>query len=272
MKKGLITGALLGTLLLALILAAPTLAGSKARWPASPGKSVKKNGKLQVDVANINDGYFQAALRQSTSKKMKLRVKKGSETLTYDLNGKAQYEVFPLQLGSGKYEITLYENVSGKKYSAAGTVSVQVKFKDPEVCFYYPNQQVNYTQKTAAVAEADRLCEGKNNQQTFDTVCNFMKKSFVYDYMKAINIKAGILPDIDTAWNKHMGICQDLSAIMCCMLRTQGLPARLMIGMADRNYHAWVVVKFDGQDHFFDPTAAINGISNVKKYTVERYY
>ena len=28
----------------------------------------------------------------------------------------------------------------------------------------------------------------------------------------------------------------------------------------------------DGEDHFFDPTAAVNGISNVKSYTVERYY
>ena len=27
---------------------------------------------------------------------------------------------------------------------------------------------------------------------------------------------------------KRMGVCQDLSAIMCCMLRTQGVPARLI--------------------------------------------
>ena len=56
------------------------------------------------------------------------------------------------------------------------------------------------------------------------------------------------------------------------MLRTQGLPARLMIGMADNNYHAWVVVKMNGKEQLYDPTAAVNGIANVKKYTVERYY
>ena len=56
------------------------------------------------------------------------------------------------------------------------------------------------------------------------------------------------------------------------VLRTQGVPARLMIGMADKNYHAWVVVTIDGQERLYDPTAAVNGISNVKSYTVERFY
>ena len=56
------------------------------------------------------------------------------------------------------------------------------------------------------------------------------------------------------------------------MLRSQGVPARLMIGMADKNYHAWVVVTIDGQERLYDPTAAVNGISNVKSYTVERFY
>ena len=48
-------------------------------------------------------------------------------------------------------------------------------------------------------------------------------KTFSYDYIKAINIKAGMLPDIPGTWDKRMGVCQDLAAIMCCMLRTQGI-------------------------------------------------
>ena len=271
MKKRIVLTALALGLLLAAALA--LFAAAEARWPAAPGKSVKKDGKLQVDVANISEGYFQAALRSKSSKRMKLRVEKSGETLTYDLNGSADYEVFPLQLGNGTYKITLYENVSGKKYSPAGSLSIKVSMKDTEACFYYPNQMVNYTKKTDAVAEAEKLCKGKKkDQDKYDLVCNYMKKNFVYDYMKAFNVTTGMLPDIEEAWKKHMGICQDLSAIMCCMLRTQGLPARLMIGNADKTYHAWVVVNFGGKEHFFDPTAAVNGISKVKKYTLERYY
>ncbi len=273
MRKRWVTVAALGLLLAAVLV---LLAGAEgARWPAEPGvkgSNVKKSGKLQVDVTNAQEGYIQASLQRSSTKRMKLRIKKGNDTLTYDLNGDARYEVFPLQLGSGKYEITLYENVKGKNYSAAGSVSVNVKFADPEVCFYYPNQYVNYTPETAAVLQADELCAGMEKKEAYDAVRAYMKRSFTYDYIKAINIKSGMLPDIDGAWSKRMGICQDLSAITCCMLRTQGVPARLMIGMADKNYHAWVVVTIDGQERLYDPTAAVNGISNVKSYTVERFY
>lgn len=270
-KRGvLITAAL--ALMLAAVWILLAAAADGARWPEEPGGNVKKNGKLRVDVATAKEGYVQASVKSNTSKRLKLRVKKGKETLTYDLNGKAEYEIFPLQLGSGKYEITLYENIKGKSYSAAGTVSVNVKFEDPEVCFYYPNQYVLYTPDTAAVAEAETLCAGLDRNGVYEAVCQYVKNHFVYDYIKAINIKSGMLPDIEGSWDKRMGVCQDLSAIMCCMLRTQGLPARLMIGMADSNYHAWVSVNFNDEDHFYDPTVAVSGLPGVKNYTVERFY
>ena len=76
--------------------------------------------------------------------------------------------------------------------------------------------------------------------------------------------------NIDTRYlNK---IRQDLSAVMVCMLRTQGIPARLMIGYADKQYHAWVEADVNGKECFFDPTAALSAISRVKEYTIERYY
>jgi len=269
-KRGMGIAAIL--ILLAVAAMAWMASAEGALWPAQPGGNVKKNGKLRVDVANVSEGYVQASVKSKTSKKLKLRIKKGKETLTYDLNGKTEYEIFPLQLGDGKYEITLYENVKGKSYSAAGSVSVNAKLKDPEICFYYPNQYVNYTSETEAVEKAEEICGEQDQKKTFDTVCSFMAKNFVYDYIKAINIKSGMLPDIDETWKKRMGVCQDLSAIMCCMLRTQGMPARLMIGMADDNYHAWVSVNFEGEDHMYDPTVAVSGISSVRTYTVERFY
>ena len=44
-----------------------------------------------------------------------------------------------------------------------------------------------------------------------------------------------------------------------------------MIGYADQYYHAWTVAVVDGEEIFFDPTAAI-GAMRAKKYQVERYY
>ncbi len=254
-----------------LLLVFASAALAEARWPADPGSSIKSNGQLKIDVSYTGDGYFWAAIQKSSSKKMKLRVKHNKQTLTYNLNNKAQYETFPLQMGDGKYEISLYENISGKKYSAAGKISIKVKLSDPEGCFYYPNQFVNYKPETDAVAKSDELCAGKTGAEAYEAIHTYVVQNYRYDFIRALKIQAGELPDIDTCYSKKKGICQDLSALTCCMLRVQEIPARLMIGYADNNYHAWMEFDLDGKQYRFDPTAEING-SKVKVYSTERFY
>lgn len=236
------------------------------------GKKTKKSGSLVVDYSHMDQGYIMVRASKS-KKKLKVRVKKGDSTLTYDLNTKGEYEVFPLQYGNGKYTLTLYKNVSGKKYSEEGKVSLKADMPDEKMAFLYPNQYVNFKADTKAVIEADKICKGQTDQkQIYKTVCDYMKSHFAYDYIKSVTVRAGQLPQIDEAWEKHMGICQDLAAIMVAMLRSQGVPARLMIGMLNAStYHAWVTANVGGKEEFFDPTAALNAISNGT-YTVERYY
>ena len=249
------------------------LAYDAAKWPAEPSGNIQSSGKLLADFSNTREGYFLAAISAPTNRKMKMRVQKGDITMTYDMDQKGEYDIFPLQLGSGHYDILLYENVSGKKYSQAGYLGVEVQLEREDAAFYYPNQYVDYSILSAAVAKAAELCAGKTDQlEIYQILCDFMKDSFVYDYVKAVTVQAGALPDIDGSYEKKMGVCQDLSAILCCMLRTQGIPARLIIGYADKQYHAWTTTEINGKEYFFDPTAALNAIAAVKDYSVERYY
>lgn len=259
--------------LLALILAGllPAGAGADALWPAAGGNE-QRSGKMKLDVSFLTEGYFLAAIQQPSSHRLKLRVVKDGETLTYDLNNQGEYEVFPLQLGNGNYEVSLYENVSGKKYSQEGKISLSVRTRLPGVCYLYPNQYVHYTQLSEAVAKAGELCAGKDPKEAYAIVCEFMKDNFVYDFIKALTVQAGQLPEIDKSYANRMGVCQDLAAVMVCMLRTQGIPARLIIGYADNQYHAWTQTKLGGTDELFDPTAALNAITPVKNYYIERYY
>ena len=237
------------------------------------GKKTKKNGDMTIDYSHIDQGYVMIKSKKG-NKKLKVRIKKGDTTLNYDLNNSGEYEVFPLQLGSGKYSFSLYKNVSGKKYSEEGKISLDAKLVDENQCFLYPNQYVNYTAATAAVVEAGKICDGMtDHKQIFDTVSQYMTSHFTYDYIKSVSVKSGQLPEIDDAWKKHMGICQDLSAIMVAMLRSQGVPARLMIGTVGAStYHAWVTAVINGDDVFFDPTAALNAINKNDSYTIERFY
>ena len=247
------------------------LANENARWPEESGTTIYRDSRLKVDASHLDEGYFYAGISNKTSKKLKLRVIKGDTTLTYDLNGNGDMELFPLQLGSGSYKVCLYENTQKKSYSQAGTVFFRANLSQEDVCFLYPNVFVSYDQETEAVAEADKLCAGLTDKQAFDAVCKYMLK-YKYDFVKAVTVKAGAMPDIDGTYQKKMGICQDLSAVMICMLRSQGIPAKLMIGYADKNYHAWVEAIIDGKETFYDPTAALSAIAKVKTYTVERFY
>ena len=250
----------------------PGLASSEdALWPKAAGAAVQSDGKLEVDSSGASTGYFMARVNQPGSRGFKLRVVAGDAQLTYDLNSDGNYECFPLQMGSGAYEIALYENVKGTKYAAEGKLRLSVSLNREDAAFLVPNQYVNYELFTSAVQKSDELCAGASPSECFRAVCDFMTSEFVYDFVRAQTVSAGQLPDIDYCYDNRMGICQDLSALMVCMLRVQGIPSRLVIGYADKYYHAWTTSVVEGRETFFDPTAEL-GALKAKSYQVERMY
>ncbi len=255
-----------------IILAVWAYADNRGIWPVPSGNGSSYDGKLAVDSGNADQGYFFASVSTPVSHKLKLRVEKDGTTLTYDLNGEGKQEIFPLQLGSGVYSVSLYENVGGKKYSQEGHISVSANLSDPSSPFLGPNQYVNYTEGSALEQIADSLFAGLTGEEAFEAVCAYMKTEFVYDYVRSVSVSPGELPSIDACLEKKMGICQDLSAVMTGLLRLCGVPARLMIGYADKNYHAWIEADVNGKTISYDPTLQLGAITSPKDYSVERYY
>ena len=270
-RKGWIPVLLLAVLLIAGI--AVSIAGSdSAVWPDPSGEDVQSSGKLVVDCSHMDQGYVMARVSEPTSHAMKLRVTFGGGQLMYDLNSEGEYESIPLQLGSGTYEFSLFENVSGSKFSAEGKVTLAVELADENAAYLAPNQYVNYDPESVTVQKSDEICAGKTTaRECYDAVCDFITSEFSYDFVRAKTISSGTLPEVDPCFEKRSGICQDMAAVMVCMLRVQGIPAKLVIGYADQYYHAWTVAVVDGQEIFFDPTAAI-GAMNAKNYAVERMH
>ena len=245
------------------------------KLPQATGKSVKKDGKMTVDCSNMSEGYIMVKAKKTT-KKLRVRVSTAGAKLLYWLNGDGEYEVLPLQFGSGKYKVELFEHVKGKDYSKEGTLKLSAKMPDELSCFLYPNQYVNYNENTACVKYAQEMCKDMKDQgEIYKTVCTYVLQNFIYDYIKSVSVQSMSqqMPDIDYCWTNRMGICQDLSAMTCAMLRSQGIPARLMIGTVGSNtYHAWVVAVVNGEEKFFDPTAELNASNKNETYTTERYY
>jgi len=241
-------------------------------WPAASGTNVLEDGALHVDASNISDGYFEASSLMTGEHRLKMRVEKEDMTLTYDLEAGGEQQTFPLQLGDGEYQVTLYENVGGKKYAQAGHVSLSVQLSDPLSPFLYTNQYVRYRPEDPVMAEAAQMSQAQAGEGLYHSVHDYLIGGYLYDYVKAITVGTGELPDIAACYETKTGICQDLSALTVCLLRSGGVPAKLVIGYADDNYHAWVLAYPDGREVFFDPTAELDAIAAPKNYDVERWY
>lgn len=267
--KRRVAAACLAALLLALMASA--LAALSATWPES-GKKLLRDGTLTVDASHMEQGYILARAKTS-KKKLKLRISMGEETYTYDLNGEGEYEVFPLQLGDGRYRVSLYKNAKSNRYAKDGEISLKVTLDSEEAAFLCPSQYVNYTQDSPAVKASEEICAGLDtDEQKMEAVRRFMTKGFAYDYVRALTGPGKYLGDVDGCFEKRLGLCQDFAAVAACMLRVQGIPTQLVIGYADDNYHAWNNVYINGEYRRLDITAELSGFSKDTVYTAERYY
>ena len=99
-----------------------------------------------------------------------------------------------------------------------------------------------------------------------------MVKNITYDHELAATVQSGYLPVLDTVLAKRSGICFDYASLMTGMLRSQGIPSKLVVGYAGTAYHAWISVWseetgwVDGAIYFdgvswqrMDPTFASSG-------------
>ena len=232
----------------------------------------KKSGTV-VDKGHAAQGYIYVK-HKASKKRLKLRISSGNQTYTYDLNQNGEYEVFPLQMGSGSYKVRVFEQVKGSQYSGVSSISFSANIEDENLPYLYPNQYVCYDGDTKAVAEAALICSGlASDQKKKDAVERFVTGKFMYDYMTALLVQdaGAYLPDVDKTLKSRTGICFDFAALVCCMLRTQGIPTKLVIGYADNAYHAWNQAYIDGDWQLIDTTAKITG-TTVMRYTPERWY
>ena len=286
----------LGPLLDESVPLAGAPAVSTVLTPVASGKNVRNNSSATVDYSNCADGYVMVKWTGGGDPKLKVQVKGPSgTTYTYNLRTDGQYDVFPLSDGSGSYSVTVYKNISGTKYSTVLGASLSAKLADEFAPFLRPNQYVNYTEDSTAVAKGAELTAGiEDNLEKVAAVYDYVVKNLAYDRKKAQTVKSGYLPDIDKVLEEKKGICFDYAALMAAMLRSQEVPVKLVVGYTGTVYHAWLnvwseesgwvdgMIYFDGADwKLMDPTFASSGkqsesimkyINNPSNYTAKYLY
>jgi len=209
------------------------------------GEKVASNEKCLIDYSNCQDGYVIIKYKESTKKVLKVQtVANGNESRTYTYTIKPKKkEIIPLTEGNGSYKISVYLNISGNEYLTVLSETVDVHISDEFAPYIRPNQYVDYKKNTKVVKKAASLTKkSKNDLAKVRKIYNYVVKNYKYDKNLARTVKSGYLPNLNKIYKKKKGICFDYAAVMTAMLRSQGVPTKLIIGYAGNEYHAWINV------------------------------
>ena len=267
MKKRLF-GSLLALSLLfgiAIGIAAPAAAAGgtpTVLTPVASGTAVENSGSAVIDYSNAKDGYIMIKWTGGGGSKIAAQIKgpNNPEKYTYYLRTDGNYDVIPLSDGNGTYQVIVMKNVSGNKYSKAASANINVQLSNNLAPFLRPNQFVNFNANSEAVKKAQELAGSTNdNLGKVKAIYSWVVTNLTYDNNRAATVQAGYIPVVDSVMKEKKGICFDYAALMSAMLRSQGVPVKMIFGYTSTGeYHAWINV-WSENEGWMDSVIYFNG-------------
>lgn len=200
------------------------------------GAKTLENGIASVDISDAASGVVQVSYKGSCSN-VKVRITMGDNVYDYGLSGSA---VYPLQSGSGEYNVKVLENISGKTYAIALDESFSAEVSDFSP-YLLPTQYISFSQSDNCVKKAAELCAGcDSDAEKIAAIFKYVTDNISYDKQLAASVKSGYIPDPDSTLAKGTGICFDYASLFAAMCRSQSIPTKLVMGYIQGNmYHAW---------------------------------
>ena len=195
------------------------------------------------DTSSTSNGLIKVNYVSDTTAKVKVMIEKDTKRYTYDLLHNGTTENFPLQLGSGSYKLSILENISGSSYRLINSITIDVEISNPNSTYLNSIQNINWNVDSKAVAKAVALTKGTTDiKKKASILWKYMATNNKYDFHKLSTLTSSYVPVIDKTLIDKTGICYDFSSLFAAMLRSQGIPAKLVKGYAPKNaagYHAW---------------------------------
>lgn len=208
------------------------------------GDKVISGDNAEADYSYAAEGYI-SALYSGSASAAKLRVTCGDIRYDHDLTpGKREF--FPL-MGSGSYTVQIYEQFSGDKFALLAEGSFEANISSNISAYLYPNKYVDFDGNSQCVKKAAEVCAGiSDDVEKIAEIFNYVTENISYDKNLAATVQSGYVPYPDNTLSRGQGICFDYTSLFAAMCRSQGIPARLVIGYAEpKIYHAWNEVYTD---------------------------
>lgn len=215
------------------------------------------NADVQPNISldNLASGKVEVRYLSHQDKTVKVLVQKDGLKYFYTINNQGLYESLPLQLGKGSYKIVIYENASGNSYYRRQEQTVYYEPEDPNTVFLQSVQSMAWDEEMEAIVLARELTENlETDVEKVAVVHKFIADNFDYDYDKIKSLSPGYTPDVNAFFSDRRGICYDYSSLFASMLRSVGIPSKLVKGYTvyTSTYHAWNEVYLAGRWQVID--------------------
>ena len=199
------------------------------------------NDRAKIDLSQVSQGYV--GVSAQSERRVKLQVIKDDEAAyNYDIPSDGTPVIIPLSGGDGTYSFFVGEHVKEKSYAPLHVTECEVKLQDEFQPFLRPSLYVNYSKDSECVRKAAELAGNAESAlgvvtAVFEYICD----NVTYDQEKAATVQTGYLPDLDETLASGKGICFDYAALAAGMLRSQGIPTKIVFGYVSPGdiYHAW---------------------------------
>lgn len=246
------------------------------------GNQITETDTTAIDTSHSDQGYVMCRYTGSSEKAVvQITKSKTGTTYNYYIGSGKEYEAIPLTQGDGFYNIKIFSHLYDNQYTPVVDVSVDVVLENDFLPFLYASHVVNYDADSPAVARAQMLIKDVNDDDgKIAAIYRYIVKYIDYDDEKPKKVVAGYTGNPDDTLRSGKGICIDYAVLAATMLRSQGIPAKVVYGTTpEGTYHAWISVysTATGKTHdgfeikadawnLLDPTFASTASGYMKKH------
>ena len=198
-----------------------------------------------IDTSNAAAGYI--CVQATSASPLKFQVLCNGSSYNYDMPNDGTTEAFPLNMGEGTYTLRVMQKIEGNNYVQLLSTQVDVRLNSEFEPFLTPSIYCDFNAESDCVKKARELAaNAKDQAAAAEAIYNWIVDNITYDTEKATQMKnaTGYLPDPDETFHTKTGICFDYASLAAAMLRSVGIPTKIVTGyVADQSiYHAWNMV------------------------------
>lgn len=231
------------------------------------------NASSIIDTSQLEQGIISINSKTKSDEINKVQIVKNNEQYIYNL--KSDNNCFPLSLGDGMYTIYVLKLVEDNNYSIVDEEEIDLKLKNQLTPFLQSVQVINWNKNMNVYKKAmDLTKKSKSDLDKVKAIYKYVVNNIEYDYSKAKNVKLNYVPNVDKVLSSSSGICYDYASLIAAMLRSVGVPTKLVMGYSKTNkgiFHAWNEVYLASEhkwitiDATYDAPSKSNNKTNMRK-------